>query len=433
MKKIIILIALIQGVLVSATIEEVTVKGVKVPLIFEKDDTLPIASMELIFKNSGSIKDGKKLGVCAFTSSILNEGTKKLGSVGFATKLEESAIHLGAGRGIETFSLELSSLKEKFKDGVFFMAQLLSDPNFSKESFEKIKLLKIAAIKKKFSDFDYTASIGLKKLRYEGTPMENPSIGTLESLEKLKLEDMEEFFKEHLVLSRLSLVIGGDLSLDEAKKMATEVLSVLEVGKSEELKTFQPTSEVKRSDIFKDTKQAYVYFGAPYNLKVNDTDVYKATVATFILGAGGFGSRMMEEIRVKRGLAYSAYCTISINKSRSGLSGHLQTKLESGEEAIKIVKEVFANFVKKGVSADELEQAKKFIIGSEPLRNEKLSQRLHRAHDENYKGFKLGHTKEQLQLIENLKLKDLNSFIKKHDEINKLSFCVVTKQDDIKK
>jgi predicted Zn-dependent peptidase len=236
-----------------------------------------------------------------------------------------------------------------------------------------------------------------------------------------------------MVLSRASVVIGGDLELSEAKELAKEVLSVLEVGKDEKLKTFAPTSDIKREDIYKDTKQAYIYFGSPYNMKVNDNDVYKAKVATFILGSGGFGSRMMEEIRVKKGLAYSAYCQIHINKSRSSFGGHLQTKLETQEEAIEIVKKVISDFVKGGVTEDELEQAKKFIIGSEPLRNERLSQRLHRAHDEYYKGFKIGHTKEQLKMIESLSLKDLNSFISSHDEINKLSFCVVTKKDDSKK
>jgi len=156
------LLLILQGVLLSATLGEIEVKGVKVPFIFEKDSTLPIGSLELVFQNSGSIEDKNQSGIAAFTASILNEGTKKLGSVGFAKKLEESAIHIGVNRGNETFSMELSSLMEKFDEGADYFSELLSDPNFSKESFEKIKLLKIASIKKKESDFDYIANVGLK-------------------------------------------------------------------------------------------------------------------------------------------------------------------------------------------------------------------------------------------------------------------------------
>jgi predicted Zn-dependent peptidase len=428
MKLVIFLLLFIQGVLLSATVEEIEVKGVKVPFIFEKDSTLPIASMELVFVNSGSIEDKEHPGIAAFTASILNEGTKKLGAVGFAKKLEDNAIHISANRGNETFSIELSSLTEKFDEGVSYFKELLSDPNFSDESLQKLKLLKIAYINKKESDFDYQAKLGLKKLRFKGTPLQNPVIGTKESIEALSLKDIEEFFKTHLVLSRATVVIGGDLTKDEAKKLAVKVLSVLEVGKSEPLKKFGSLEESKRVEIKKDTQQAYVYFGSPYHLEVNDKDAYKSKVAGFILGSGGFGSRMMEEIRVKRGLAYSAYGRIILNRSHSKFSGYLQTKLESQEEAIKLVKEVVSNFVKNGATKEELKQAKKFIIGSEPLRNETLSQRLNRTFMEYYKGFPIGHSKKELELIEKLTLEDLNKFIASHDEINKLSFSIVTKK-----
>lgn len=428
MRKFIFLLFVIQGVLLSATVEEIEVKGVKVPFIYEKESTLPIASLELVFTNSGSIEDKKLPGLAAFTASMLHEGTKKLGSVGFAKKLEDNAIHIGTNRGNETFSMELSSLTEKFDEGAEYFKELLSDPNFSKESFEKIKLLKIASINKRESDFDYTAQIGLKKLRYKGTPLENPAIGTVDSLKALNLKDVETFFKSHMVLSRAVVIVGGDLKKEEAKKLAVKVLSSLEVGKSEPLSTFGSLEKSERKDIAKDTKQAYIYFGAPYHLKVDDKDVYKSRVASFILGSGGFGSRLMEEVRVKRGLAYSAYARTSLNRSHSVFSGHLQTKLESQEEAIKLVKEVIADFVKRGATKDELEQAKKFIIGSEPLRNETLSQRLNKAFMEYYKGFEIGHSKKELEMIAKLKLEDLNKFIASHDEINNLSFSIVTKK-----
>jgi len=127
-------------------------------------------------------------------------------------------------------------------------------------------------------------------------------------------------------------------------------------------------------------------------------------------------------------LAYSAYSALYINMTNHSHRGYLQTKIENKDEAIKIVKEVIKNFVKNGVTQKELDGAKKFILGSEPLRNETLSQRLSNAFMLFYKGLPLEHNKKVLKKIEELKLKDLNSFIAKHSEINDISFSIVTKK-----
>ncbi len=428
LRKIILIMIVIQGVAVSATVEEIAIEDSKCAMVYEQDKTLPIVSMQLVFQNAGSIEDKEQAGIARFTAKLLNEGTKKLGSVGFATALEDSAIHLSAHAGTETFVLEIAALKEKFAEGVGLLTQLLQDPNLSDETVKKIKILMQASIKRNESNFDYVAALNLKKELYHDTPIAQPSGGTLESIQALELIDIKRFIQRHLVRSQAIIVAGGDIEKKEAIAYAKEILSTLAKGKTTPLATFQVSKKAKDIEVFRESEQAYVYFGAPFYLDANDTEVYKAKVAAFILGAGGFGSRMMEEIRVKRGLAYSAYARVNFAKSHTDFSGHLQTKTQSKEEAIKLVKEVIATFVKEGVSAEELEQAKKFLLGSEPLRNETLSQRLSRSFQEYYNGFALGHKKEELKKIDALSLKDLNDFIKKHDEINHLTFSVVTKK-----
>jgi predicted Zn-dependent peptidase len=135
----------------------------------------------------------------------------------------------------------------------------------------------------------------------------------------------------------------------------------------------------------------------------------------------------MEEVRVKRGLAYSAYAVLVRSKLSSYMIGSLQTKVESKDKAIGVVKKVVNNFVKEGITQKELDEAKEFLLGSEALRNETLSQRLNRAFEEYYLGRPLGFEKEQLKKIENASLEEINSFIKAHKEITKISFSVVTK------
>ncbi len=432
MKKILLFFAIFQGVLMSAVLDKVDINGVEVPLIFEEERLLPIASMQVVFRYSGALADDGRPGLAKFSARMMNEGTKTLGSVGFAKALEQRAISLSAHTGTETFVFELGSLKEEFAKGVELFSSLLKEPNLTQESFKKVQTTTIGSLMRKESDYDYQASLLLKKLLFDGTPLANPADGTVEDIKSLTLKEVEEFLKKHLVLSRAIVVVGGSMTLDEAKEYAKEALKNLKVGKFEPLPYFTASDMAKVAKESRETEQAYIYFGAPFNLRADDPQSYKAKVAAFILGSSGFGSRLMEEIRVKRGLAYSAYGRIVLNRSSSYFSGYLQTKLENEEDAKKIVSEVVEEFVKKGVTSKELEDAKMFLLGSEPLRNETLSQRLGRAFNEYYKGLGLGYSKKELKLIEALKIEDLNSFIKEHPEILKLSFAIVT-NDEAKK
>ena len=421
-----ITILFLGQVLMAAVVDYVEVKGVKVPVIFEADHRLPLASLQLVFTNSGSITDGAHAGLAKLSAKMMNEGSKALGSDGFAEALDSKAIGLSAHTGVETFVFELSALKSEFDTALELFQSLLENPNITQENLKKIQTNIVGGLMRKSNDYDYVANVALKALLFKGTPLAQPASGTPESVNAITLNDVETFLQEHLVLSRAIVVVGGDLDLAHVKTRLKRLLEVLQVGKSQKVKHYDVVSKSSNDIITKKTEQAYVYFGSPYHLHVNSPDYYKARVATYILGTGGFGSRLMEEIRVKRGLAYSAYARLNISASSNYMMGYLQTKTESMAEAQETVKEVIGNFVAKGVSAAELEQAKKFLLGSEPLRVETLSQRLSRTFMEYYKGQQIGASLEELKKIEALDVKTLNTFIAAHPEINRLSFAIVT-------
>jgi predicted Zn-dependent peptidase len=426
--KLLLTILILGQLIMAAKIEYIQTNGLKIPVVFESDKRLPLVTMQFVFTNSGTIQDISKAGLAKFSARVMNEGTKKLGSSAFAEALESKAIHISSSTGKETFVMEIGSLKENFDDGLGYFEELLKDPNFTQKAIDKVKTTTIGSLSRKENDFDYIASNELKAILFKGTVLANPSSGTIKSVKSIELLDVEKFIKSNLVSSKLIVVLGGDIDLAEAKLKIAKLIDILPKGKKEPLKHYDVVSKPTESILKKDTQQAYIYFGSPYHIKSGDENYYKARVATFILGTGGFGSRLMEEIRVKRGLAYSAYARISVNKSSSYMTGYLQTKLESMDEAKQTVKAVITKFVKKGVTQEELEQTKKFLLGSEPLRVETMSQRLHRTFMEYYKGFSLGHSQAELQKIKNLKLKDLNKYIKAHTEINDLSFAIVTQK-----
>jgi len=410
----------------ASVMDSVEVNGVRVPLIYEAQNRLPMVSVQLVFRNGGSTEDGAYPGLARFSAKMMNEGTLSDGSIGFAKMLDSKAIQLSASTGNETFVFELGALKEEFDEAVKLLAKLLKEPNLTPESLEKVRTMTLGSLTRKENDYDYVADQALRALLFKGTPLAQPALGTKESVAAIPLDAVRKFLHSRLVLSRAIVVIGGDLTPDEAKKAVTAILAPLEKGETSEV-SFYPVAKTPQQNLLvRETEQAYIYFGAPFAMRVGDADFYKARVAAYILGAGGFGSRLMEEIRVKRGLAYSAYARVNVSHSGSYFSGYLQTKNESLEEARSTVREVIGEFVSKGVSDAELEQAKKFLLGSEPLRVETLAQRLNRTFMEYYKGEELGHSLKELEEIRSLKLEDLNAFIARHAEITELSFAIVT-------
>lgn len=409
----------------SATIKHINIKGIEVPIIFEEQKDLPILNLQLVFQNSGYIQDKDKSGLVNLSSSILNEGTKELGSSNFAQILDENAITIHSSNGFETFVIEVSSLKEQSKKAVSLLNDLLKSPNFTQSSLDKIKTIQTGYLKRKENDFDFIAQNQLKALLFKDTALENPSSGTIESISKIELKDIENFLSKTISLNNLIIVAGGNFTPKEIETLIKPILENLKIGEKSEVKKIDFKSQKSEKTLQRDTEQAYIYFGSSFNIDSKDEENYKAKVASFILGGSGFGSRLMEEIRVKRGLAYSAYGNISINKTHTYFSGYLQTKNETAKEAQELVSKLVDEFVENGVTEEELTAAKNFLLGSEPLRNETLAQRLNKAFTLYYRGLDQDYSKKELEKIQNLKLEDLNNYIKSHKEINNLTFSIV--------
>ena len=423
----ILLFTLLQGTLMSATLKNIEQNNTNIPVIFEKHKTLPIFNLQLVFKNSGYINDTKLAGLTNITAKILNEGTKTLGAVEFARKLENKAISIDTSSGFETFVIEVSCLKEEYKTALKYLNELLTDPNITNKTLKKLQKLQISKLKQKENDFDYIASSELKSLIYSKTPLANPRAGTIQSIKKITTDDIKSNLSSILNLENLIIVAGGEIKYSDIKTAIKPILKKINSKKVATIEKIKFNGKVETKTVKKETEQSYIYFASPFDIDANSKDNYKAKVASFILGGSGFGSRLMEEIRVKNGLAYSAYGHISNKKSHSYFTGYLQTKLDNTQKAKDMVVSIVEEFIKDGVTKEELDAAKNFLLGSEPLRTETFSQRLNRAFSLYYKNLPFDYPKTELNMINNLSLDDLNQFIKSHKEIKNLTFSIVTK------
>ncbi len=419
-----VILFILEGMLMSAQLEYIQLQGVKVPHIHEEDPTLPIGSMQLVFKGGGQLFEDKE-GLSRFSAKMLGEGTKKHGASEFAAKLERYAIELNANRGNETFVVELTALKEHFDRGLQLAGELFSDPNITAESVAKVATMYKGELAAKENDYDHVANRELNGLLYDA-----PLAGytTPKDVDAISANDVQNFLKQKLTLQNIIVLTGGDMDQKEAAEKMREFLTVFRAGQEVEMPYFKPQKEDDEIIIQKPTQQAYIYFIAPLE-QVEPQQQYLAKIASFILGSSGFGSRLMEEVRVKRGLAYSVHSRYVTNKTHSYFTGHLQTKLDSQQEAKKVVAKLVKDFVQNGAGKEELEDAKKFLQGSYPLRKETLMQRISIAFNEHYKGLELGHSDKELEKIAQVTLDELNDFIKNHASIADLRFSILTDTD----
>ncbi|WQU98796.1 insulinase family protein [Helicobacter pylori] len=426
MKKILIILLLgvFMGLQASALTHQ-EINQAKVPVIYEENHLLPMGFIHLAFRGGGSLGDKNQLGLAKLFAQVLNEGTKELGAVGFAQLLEQKAISLNVDTSTEDLQITLEFLKEYEDEAITHLKELLKSPNFTQNALEKVRTRMLAQLLQKESDFDYLAKLTLKQELFANTPLANASLGTKESLQKIKLDDLKQQFTKVFELNKLVVVLGGDLKMDQTLKRLDNALNFLPQGKAYDEPYFETSDKKSEKILYKDTEQAFVYFGAPFKIKDLKQDLAKSKVMMFVLG-GGFGSRLMEKIRVQEGLAYSVYIHSNFSKVVHFASGYLQTKLSTQAKSVALVKKIVKEFVEKGMTQQELDDAKKFLLGSEPLRNETLSSRLNTTYNYFYLGLPLDFKKTLLDQIQKMSLKEINDFIKAHTEINDLTFAIVS-------
>lgn len=405
-------------------LDYLVVNGVNIPLIYEISNALPLGNISIVFYGGGKVYESK-VGLSAFSADMLNRGSEKRGEIEFADALESNAISLGVSSGLESLTFDISFLSEKRGIALDLLRELLQSPNFTRSAFNQSQIALKSEILSKENNFDYIASKNLNKLIFKGTPLENASLGEISDIENIKLSDIEGFVSRVLNLENAVILVGGDFELESIKKDLVLLLSNLPRGAKIKRAKFAPNSDAQTITTIKPTKQAFIYFASPFSFESYEKDLHKLTIMSFIMGSSGFGSRVMEEIRVKRGLAYSAYFYASVNSVTTQTAGYLQTKLENKDEAIAVLKKIIADFIKKGVTQKELDGAKDYILGSRVLSDETLNARLNKKFRNFTRNLPLNYDDEFVKKIKNLTLDELNAYINAHSEVNNLSFSVV--------
>lgn len=424
MKKIAMLLIAINLLLGADKMDYLVVNGTKIPLIAEISNALPLGNISIIFYGGGKVYE-KKAGLSAFSADILNRGSKKRGEIEFADALESSAISLNVANGTQSLTFDMSFLSEKQGEAFALLKELLQSPNLTRSAFNQSYIAMKAEILANENNFDYIASKNLNALIFKDSPL-GIALDSA-NIDEISLGDIKDFVKGALSLENAVVLVGGALDLEAIKRDLVALLESLPKGKKVAIPRISPTQTPQTKSIKKPTQQAFIYFAAPFKFDSYENDLHKMILMSFVMGSSGFGSRVMEEVRVKRGLAYSAYFSLNANNVTSYGNGYLQTSLENKDEAIKVLRAVVGEFLRGGITESELNSAKNYIIGSRVLGNETLNQRLNKKFHNFNRGLPLNYDEILVEKIKKTTLDELNAYIRAHSEVGILSFSIVTK------
>ena len=339
--------------------------GAKV--LFVESRSIPMLDVNIDFDAGGRYDPADKAGLSDMVSSMLGLGAQDLNEEqianGFADVGAQRGNHADSDRA--GGSLRTLSSKVEREAAVTLFATLLQTPTFPEDVLKREKERSVAALKEAETKPEAIAGIAFSKAMYGAHPYGlSAKPGSVAAISRA---DIEAFYKANYAARRAVVTMIGDISRPEAEAIAEQLTANLPAGATPPVIPPVGTPDAAPKLIAHPASQAHILVGAPA-LKRGDPQYFPLMVGNYILGGGGFVSRLMNEVREKRGLAYSVYSYFMPLKDEGPFQIGLQTKKEQSGEALAIVKSVLADYVAKGPTETELKAAKDNLVGGFPLR-----------------------------------------------------------------
>ena len=304
------------------------------------------------------------------TNGLLATGAGERGEEAIAEEMDRLGAQLGFDslRDMAVVSLRSLSDEHLLNPALAVMTDLIHHPYFPKHALERERKRQLIGIQAQKQDPGTLASQAFFRALYGEHPYAEPSSGTEESVTALKREDLRLFHARHYVGKNAVVAIVGDVGIEQARLLAEQVVGKLPAG--ERAVTLPKAVVAKPGEAIHvdyPSVQSHLLMGHPA-LRRGDPDYFNLYVGNHILGGSGLISQISEEIREKRGLAYSAYSYFSPMRGEGPFQAGLQTKNESLKEAVRVLRETIVEFVENGPDDEALERSKKNITGGFPLR-----------------------------------------------------------------
>ncbi len=342
-----------------------TAEGTKV--LFVEARELPMFDLQLTFA-AGSSHDQGVPGLAMLTNAMLNEGVpgKDVGAIAAGFESLGANFGNGAFRDMAIASLRSLSSTEQREPALQLFNQVIGQPTFPEDALARIKNQLLAGFEYQKQNPGKLASLALFERLYGNHPYAHPSDGNAKSIPAISREQLQAFHAKAYGAGNAVLALVGDLSREEAEAIASAVSAALPQGPALPRIAQPETPKAGLQHIEFPSNQTHLMI-AQLGIDRRDPDYAALYLGNQVFGGGGFGTRLMSEVREKRGLTYGVYSGFSAMQARGPFMINLQTRADLSDGTLQLVKGMLADFIDNGPTEDELHNAKRELAGSFPL------------------------------------------------------------------
>jgi len=392
-------------------------------LWFVEDHTLPMIAMTVSLPAGSAYDPAAKAGLASFAAALLDEGAANLNSESYHTALSDRAIRLDASVDRDALVISLTTLKENAKEAYRLLGLALAHPRFDPDAIARVRTQILTSLQQDEEDPDSVASRAFARTFFAGHPYGHPTSGDPASVAAINQQDLRDFARSHWVRADMHIAVAGDVDPATLKALLASAFGALPAKAPPLLPPVTHMGAPGVSVIPMPVPQSVALFALP-GLTRSDRDFIPAYVANYILGGGGFSSRLMDEVRVKRGLTYGIGTSLTSYRRGGMVFGQVASKRASMRQTIQVIRETLKKFVADGPTDKEMDDAHTYLTGSFPLAfasNEGIAAQLNAFQRA---GLSADYVEKRNGLIDAVTADDVRRVSKRLFNANQLTFVV---------
>ena len=369
-RKILAAFATAAALLYPALAQAVTVQtldmGRDAQVWYVEDHTLPMIAMTVAIPAGSAYDPEGKAGLAEFAAAMLNEGAGPYNSFAYQSALSGRAIHLAASPDRDFLIISLVTLKENAKDAFRLLGTALSKPHFDPDAIARVRAQLLSGLQQEDED---PSSVGARVFLgkfFAGHPYAHSVSGDAASINVITRDDLRNFARDHWMRGGIKIAVSGDIDAASLKALIASAFAALPSRTPPPVPPLRHMGAPGVTVVPMPVPQPNIVFGLP-GIPRKDQDFIPSYVANYILGGGGFSSRLTSEVREKRGLTYSISTAVETFQKGGIFAGQVATKAGSVRDTIAVIRDTMNTFVASGPTTKELQDAKTYLTGSFPM------------------------------------------------------------------
>ncbi len=332
-----------------------------------EDRLVPVISFQFAFRGGSALDPAAKAGLSNLAAHTLDEGAGDLPATEFHQAMEDQSIYLSFSAGRDEFRGSVKTLTDNAGEAWRLLTLALTAPRFDEDEVERVKEQLISDIQHHYADPNWVAHRTMNKIIYDGHPYSQPTAGFEDTVDALTADDLRAWMPERMARDNLVVSVCGDISAVDLAPLLDQIFGALPAkSQAFELPDVTLAGVGKNFIVTRAIPQTRVVM-IQEGIARTDPDWFAAMVMNYVLGGGGFNSRLMLEVREKRGLTYGVSSQLYHHKYANAMGVGAATSNENAAEAIRIIKSEWATMAADGVTDEELRNAQTYLTGSLPL------------------------------------------------------------------